>query len=91
MAEKFSLEQANAGAIVAGVAMVTRDWRAAAMGRGTPAEEIDRLAEALEQSESKDALMLSVRANSGSRIRPKGLLRSDTAPARKERSALTKG
>ena len=61
VAEEFLLEQSYADAIIAGVAMVTRDWRAAAMRRGAPRGEIDRLAGAFEHSDLKDALALSVR------------------------------
>jgi len=61
VAEEFSLGLASADSIISGVAMVTRNWRAAAIRRDAPRGEIDRLAGAFEHSDLNDALTLSVR------------------------------
>lgn len=61
VAEEFALGLTGADAIIAAVATVTRNWRAAAMRRNAPRGEIDRMAGAFEHSDLRDALTLSAR------------------------------
>ena len=61
VAEEFSLGLSSADAIIAGVATVTRNWRAAATRRDAPKGEIDRMVGAFEHSDLKEALALSPR------------------------------
>ena len=59
VAEEFSFGLARADAIIAGVARITRNWRAAAVRRNASPAEIDRMEGAFEHSDLEDALALS--------------------------------